>query len=140
VASLPVRVWSPLAAMQRTASALEVELVPTEVKARDDIATAMATVATRRVPALVAIDDGLLISNARQIAELATTEQAADDWVQASGGSRARCWNMAWIPRDFPSTRCPAAGNEPPPRTLLAALGTDVCASSLANACVGGDW
>jgi ABC-type uncharacterized transport system substrate-binding protein len=57
--------------MQRTASALGVELVPTEVKARDDIATAMATVATRRVPALVAIDDGLLISNAGQIAELA---------------------------------------------------------------------
>jgi ABC-type uncharacterized transport system substrate-binding protein len=48
-----------LAAVQRTASALGVELVPTEVKARDDIATAMVTLATRRVPALVAIDDGL---------------------------------------------------------------------------------
>jgi putative tryptophan/tyrosine transport system substrate-binding protein len=60
-----------LAAMQRTASALGLELVPTEVKASGDIATAIATVATRRVSALVAIEDGLLIPNGRQIAELA---------------------------------------------------------------------
>ena len=60
-----------LAAMQRTASALGVELVPIEVKARDDIAAAIATVATRRAPALVAIEDPLIISNARQIAGFA---------------------------------------------------------------------
>jgi putative ABC transport system substrate-binding protein len=60
-----------LAAMQRTASALGVELVPIEVKARDDIAVAIAMVATRGAPALVAIEDPLFISNARQIAGLA---------------------------------------------------------------------
>src|SRR5262245_63312033 len=60
-----------LAAMQRTASALGVELVSIEVKARDDIAVAIAMVATRRAPALVDIEDPLFISNARQIAGLA---------------------------------------------------------------------
>src|SRR5256885_15593150 len=57
--------------MQRTASTLGVELVPIEVKARDDIAAAMAAAATRQAPALVVIEDPLSISNARQIAELA---------------------------------------------------------------------
>jgi putative ABC transport system substrate-binding protein len=57
-----------LATMQRTASALGVELVPIEVKARDDIAAATGTVATGRVQALVAIEDPLITSNARQIA------------------------------------------------------------------------
>ena len=60
-----------LAAMQRTASALAVELVPTDVKARDHIAAAIATVATRRAPALVAIEDPLIISNGSHIAGLA---------------------------------------------------------------------
>ena len=60
-----------LSAMQRTASALGVELVPIEVKARDDIAAAIATVATRRAAALAAIEDPLVIANARQIAGLA---------------------------------------------------------------------
>ena len=60
-----------LAAMQRTASALAVELVPTDVKARDHIAAAIATVATRRAPALVAIEDPLIISNGSYIAGLA---------------------------------------------------------------------
>jgi putative ABC transport system substrate-binding protein len=59
------------ATMQHTAGALGVEVVPMDVKARDDIATAIATVATRRVPALVAIEDALFVSSARQIAELA---------------------------------------------------------------------
>ena len=56
--------------MQRTASALGVELVLLEIKARDDIAPAVAT-ATRRAQALVAIEEPLTISNAKQIAELA---------------------------------------------------------------------
>src|SRR5436190_9128379 len=56
--------------MQRTASALGVELVLLEIKARDDIAPAVAT-ATRRAQALVAIEEPLTISNAIQIAELA---------------------------------------------------------------------
>ena len=56
---------------QRTASALGVELVPMEVKARDGLAGAIATAATRRAQALVVIEDPLSISNARQIAELA---------------------------------------------------------------------
>jgi putative tryptophan/tyrosine transport system substrate-binding protein len=60
-----------LAAMQRTASALEVELVPIEVKERDDIAAAIAA-ATRRAPALVVIEGvSGVISNARKIAGLA---------------------------------------------------------------------
>ena len=57
--------------MQRTASALGVELVPVEVKMRDDIEPTIATVATRRTPALVAIEDPLIISNAPQIARFA---------------------------------------------------------------------
>jgi putative tryptophan/tyrosine transport system substrate-binding protein len=60
-----------VSAMQATASALGVELVPIEVNARDDIVAAIATVATRRTPALAAIEDPLLIANARQIAGLA---------------------------------------------------------------------
>jgi putative ABC transport system substrate-binding protein len=60
-----------LMVMERTASALGVELVAMEVKARDDIAAAMAIVATQRARALVVIEDPLSISNARQIADLA---------------------------------------------------------------------
>src|SRR5215467_8750272 len=56
--------------MQRTASALGVELVLLEVKARDDIAPAIAT-ATRRAQALVSIEEPLSISNAKQIGDLA---------------------------------------------------------------------
>jgi putative tryptophan/tyrosine transport system substrate-binding protein len=59
-----------LAAMQRTAAALGVELVPIELKARDEIAAAVATAATRQAPALVVIE-GLFISNVRQIAGFA---------------------------------------------------------------------
>jgi putative ABC transport system substrate-binding protein len=60
-----------LSAMQRTASTLGVELVPIEVKARDEIAAAIAAAAMRRDPALVIIEDPVSISNARPIAELA---------------------------------------------------------------------
>jgi ABC-type uncharacterized transport system substrate-binding protein len=60
-----------LEVMQRTAGALGVELVPIDVKTRDDIAAAIATVATGRVPALVVIEDPLSLSNARLIAEIA---------------------------------------------------------------------
>src|SRR5437588_5688766 len=56
--------------MQRTASALGVELVLLEIKARDDIAPQIAT-ATRRAQAPVAIEEPLTISNDKQIAELA---------------------------------------------------------------------
>lgn len=60
-----------LAAMQRTASALRVQLVSVEVKGRDDIAPAIATLAARLAQALVVIDDPLITSNARQIADFA---------------------------------------------------------------------
>jgi ABC-type uncharacterized transport system substrate-binding protein len=56
--------------MQRTASALGMELVPAAVRTRDEIAAVVATVATR-AQALVTIEDPLLISNADQIADLA---------------------------------------------------------------------
>ena len=61
-----------VAAMQGTASALGVKLVPIEVKARDDIATAITT-ATRQAPALVVIEgvSGVSISNPGQIASFA---------------------------------------------------------------------
>jgi ABC-type uncharacterized transport system substrate-binding protein len=60
-----------LAAMQRAARELEVELVPIEVKERDDIAAAIAA-ATRRAPALVVIEGvSGVISNARKIAGFA---------------------------------------------------------------------
>jgi ABC-type uncharacterized transport system substrate-binding protein len=60
-----------VAAMQDTAGALGIELVPIEVRARDDITAAIATVAKRQAQALVAIEDPLIISNARQIAGFA---------------------------------------------------------------------
>jgi putative tryptophan/tyrosine transport system substrate-binding protein len=60
-----------LSIMQHTAAALGVELIPIEVKARDDLAPAIATVAAGRAPALVTIEDPLIISNARQIADFA---------------------------------------------------------------------
>ena len=60
-----------LSAMQGMASALGAELVPVEAKGRDDIAATIATMTARRAQALVAIDDPLFISIARQIAELA---------------------------------------------------------------------
>jgi ABC-type uncharacterized transport system substrate-binding protein len=60
-----------LEVMQRTAGALGVELVPVEVKARGDIAAAIAAVAARRASALVTIEDPLVISNGGQIAGLA---------------------------------------------------------------------
>jgi putative ABC transport system substrate-binding protein len=60
----------PLAAMQRTASALNGEIVPIELTARDDIGAAVTMVA-RQAQALVAIEDPLITSNARKIADFA---------------------------------------------------------------------
>ena len=61
-----------LTAMQRTASSLRVELLPVDVRAVDDIAGAFAMLASRGAQALTSIEDPLLISNARYLAELAT--------------------------------------------------------------------
>ena len=58
--------------MQRTARALRVELLLVEVRAVDDIAGAFAMLASRRVQALTFIEDPLLISSARYLAQLAT--------------------------------------------------------------------
>ena len=59
-----------LAAMQRTASALKCEIVPIEVTALDDIGAAVTLVA-RQAQALVAIEDPVITSNARKIADFA---------------------------------------------------------------------
>jgi putative ABC transport system substrate-binding protein len=69
----PVNPSHPIAlsAMQRTASALGVELVLMEVSAHDDLAAAAARLATRRAQALVLIDDPILFSNAGRIAGFA---------------------------------------------------------------------
>ena len=64
-----------LDAMQGTARALGIELVPAEVKGRDDFAAAIAAIATRQIPALVAIEDPLVDSNARQIAHFALQQR-----------------------------------------------------------------
>ena len=60
-----------LAAMQRAAGALGLELVPVEVKARDDLHAAIATAATRGAQALVACEEPLITSNANKIAGFA---------------------------------------------------------------------
>jgi ABC-type uncharacterized transport system substrate-binding protein len=60
-----------LTAVQHAATALGVELVRIEVSKRDDIGSAIATVATERAGALLVIEEPLTISNARQIADLA---------------------------------------------------------------------
>src|SRR5262249_24421380 len=60
-----------LPVMQRTADTVGVALMPIEVRARDEIAAAIATIAAHRASALVTIEDPLIISNAKLIAELA---------------------------------------------------------------------
>jgi putative tryptophan/tyrosine transport system substrate-binding protein len=57
-------------AMQRTASALKVEVVPLEVTARDDFSAAV-TMGARQAQALVTIEDPLITSSGTKIAELA---------------------------------------------------------------------
>ena len=57
--------------VHRAASALGVELVRIEMKGREDIGAAIATVATGRAQALLVIEEPLTISNVRQIADLA---------------------------------------------------------------------
>jgi putative tryptophan/tyrosine transport system substrate-binding protein len=57
-------------AMQRTASALKVEVVPLEVTARDDFGAAV-TMGARQAQALVTIEDPLITSSGTKIAELA---------------------------------------------------------------------
>jgi putative tryptophan/tyrosine transport system substrate-binding protein len=64
-----------LDAMQETARAFGIELVPAEVRRRDDVAAAIAAIATRQIPALVAIEDPLVDSNARQIAHFALQQR-----------------------------------------------------------------
>ena len=60
-----------LTAMQRTAGSLRVELLPVDVRAPDGIAGAFATLVSRGAQALTFIEDPLLNSNARYIAQLA---------------------------------------------------------------------
>ena len=60
-----------LKAMQRTAGSLRVELLPVDVRARDGIVSAFATLVSRGAQALTFIEDPLLNSNARYIAQLA---------------------------------------------------------------------
>jgi putative ABC transport system substrate-binding protein len=60
-----------LAAMQRTARSLHVELLPVDVTAAGDIAGAFAMLSSRGVQALTFIEDPLLISNAPYLAQLA---------------------------------------------------------------------
>jgi putative tryptophan/tyrosine transport system substrate-binding protein len=64
--ALPIAV----SAMQRTARALGMELVPLEVNSRDDIAAAIAGAAAQRLRALALIEEPLVVSNAREIADL----------------------------------------------------------------------
>jgi len=68
----PANPWAVIAlpVMQRTASALGIELVPIQVKARDDIPDAIAMVTAKRA-ALVVIEDPASIVNAKQVADLA---------------------------------------------------------------------
>src|SRR5262249_33371584 len=62
---------TPRPVVQRAAGALGLELVPIQVRAGDDIAAAIATVATGRAGALVVAEEQLFTVNARQIAGLA---------------------------------------------------------------------
>ena len=63
--------------MQRMAGAVGVELMPMEMKSRDEIAAAIVTVTMRRASAFVAIEDPLLISDGRQIGALALQNKLA---------------------------------------------------------------
>jgi putative tryptophan/tyrosine transport system substrate-binding protein len=60
-----------LTAMERAAGSVRVELLPVNVRALDDIAGAFAVLISRGAQALTFIEDPLLISNARYIAQLA---------------------------------------------------------------------
>jgi putative tryptophan/tyrosine transport system substrate-binding protein len=61
-----------LTAMQGTARSLRVELLTSDVRAEDEIADAFAMLISQGAQALTFIEDGLLNSNARYIAQLAT--------------------------------------------------------------------
>jgi putative ABC transport system substrate-binding protein len=60
-----------LAAMELTAQALQIELVPVEASARDELAGAFDMMAKKGAHALVVFDDPVLNSNAEYVAELA---------------------------------------------------------------------
>ena len=77
-----------LDAMQGTARALGIELVPAEVKGRDDFAAAIAAIATRQIPALVAIEDPLVDFQRSTNCALRSATTTTDDWVQSTSGSR----------------------------------------------------
>src|SRR5262249_8656399 len=86
--------------VQRAADALGLELVPIQVRAGDDIAAAIATVATGRAGALVVAEEPLFTFNARQIAGLAL------QYRLPMMGTRfmrklARCWDMERMSRIF---------------------------------------
>jgi putative ABC transport system substrate-binding protein len=61
-----------LAAMQRTARSLRVDLLTVDVRTADGIAGAFAVLASQGAQGLTFIEDGVLNSNARYIAQLAT--------------------------------------------------------------------
>jgi putative tryptophan/tyrosine transport system substrate-binding protein len=78
-----------LTAMQRTADSLRVELLPVHVRAPDGIAGAFATLASRGAHALTFVEDPLLISNARHIAQLAAQNRLPLIGEKAAGEAGA---------------------------------------------------
>jgi putative ABC transport system substrate-binding protein len=65
---------APLRALEVTASALKVKLWHMEVRRLDELETAFAAVRAQ-AEALVAIEDGLFVANARRVAELSLKHQ-----------------------------------------------------------------
>ena len=60
-----------LDAMERTAKALKVELQQVGARGPDDLDSAFSTMVKGRVDAVIIIEDGMLIANARGIGDLA---------------------------------------------------------------------
>jgi putative ABC transport system substrate-binding protein len=64
-----------LSAMERTASALAVRLVPIPVRSSDEIAPAFEIIGKEKIDALAAIEEPMLNSNAAHISELALAQR-----------------------------------------------------------------
>jgi putative tryptophan/tyrosine transport system substrate-binding protein len=78
-----------LTAMAHAAGSLRVELLPVNVRAPDDIAGAFAMLVSRGAQALTFIEDPLLNSNARYIAQLATQNRLPMIGEKAAGEAGA---------------------------------------------------
>jgi putative ABC transport system substrate-binding protein len=95
-----------LKAMNLTAQSLKVELQATEVRKADDVPGAFSTMVTRRVDGVVVVDDAMMNTRVRQIADLAVKhrlpsiglrEHVDAGGLLAYGGGSPDMWRRAAV-------------------------------------------